>query len=71
MATRDSRLADDELTCRTNYANAAQAALGMSVADIRRVAQEPLEEVAAVILLDQIPRNVFRGMEARKVRVVY
>lgn len=35
--------------------------------EIRKVATSSDEEVAAVILLDQIPRNVFRGMEAHKV----
>ena len=35
--------------------------------EIRKVATSSDEEVAAVILLDQIPRNVFRGLEAHKV----
>jgi uncharacterized protein (DUF924 family) len=39
----------------------------MSVDEIRQVAQTADQEVATVILLDQIPRNVFRGMDAGKV----
>lgn len=50
------------------YLPALKDAAGMTVDEIRGVAGGSAdEELAAVILLDQIPRNVFRGMEAAKV----
>lgn len=55
---------------RKEYGPAAEAALQLSIAEIRQIAQEPIEEVAAVILLDQIPRNIYRGKDAHKVRRV-
>lgn len=55
------------LNRRTAYLPALQDAERMSVDEIRKVATSSDEEVAAVILLDQIPRNVFRGLEAHKV----
>ena len=54
---------------RKQYGPAAESALVMSVAEIRGIAKEPMEEVAAVILLDQIPRNIYRGSEAKKVHL--
>lgn len=49
------------------YAAAAKSAVELSVSEIRQIAKEPMEEVAAVILLDQIPRNIYRGKEAKQV----
>jgi uncharacterized protein (DUF924 family) len=42
----------------------------MDTSSIKAVAESPEEAVATVILLDQLPRNMFRGMEAAKVRAV-
>jgi uncharacterized protein (DUF924 family) len=39
----------------------------MSVGEIEKVVESPEDAVAAVILLDQLPRNMFRGKEAAKV----
>jgi len=39
----------------------------MTVKDIDRVVESKEDAVAAVVLLDQLPRNMFRGMEAAKV----
>jgi uncharacterized protein (DUF924 family) len=55
------------LTGSERYAAAAKSAVELSVSEIRQIAKEPMEEVAAVILLDQIPRNIYRGKEAKQV----
>jgi len=39
----------------------------MSVKEIDQVVESKEDAVAAVVLLDQLPRNMFRGMEAAKV----
>lgn len=39
----------------------------MTVKDIDRIVESKEDAVAAVVLLDQLPRNMFRGMEAAKV----
>lgn len=39
----------------------------MSMEQIMHVASTPKDALAAVVLLDQIPRNVYRGQEAVKV----
>lgn len=39
----------------------------MTVKDIDSIVESKEDAVAAVVLLDQLPRNMFRGMEAAKV----
>ena len=39
----------------------------MSAKEIDQVVESKEDAVAAVVLLDQLPRNMFRGMEAAKV----
>jgi uncharacterized protein (DUF924 family) len=39
----------------------------MTVKDLDQVVESKEDAVAAVVLLDQLPRNMFRGMEAAKV----
>ena len=56
------------LLFREKYGPAAEAARHLSVDEIRQIAKEKNEEVAAVILLDQIPRNIFRNEQAHIVR---
>lgn len=40
----------------------------MSPDEIDKIVKSKEEAVGAVLLLDQIPRNIFRGKEAAKVR---
>lgn len=42
----------------------------MTASEIDTLVQSPNDAVAAVILLDQIPRNIFRGKEAAKVSLI-
>jgi uncharacterized protein (DUF924 family) len=39
----------------------------MTLKDIDSIVESKEDAVAAVVLLDQLPRNMFRGMEAAKV----
>jgi len=39
----------------------------MTIKEIDSVVKSREDAVAAVVLLDQLPRNMFRGMEAAKV----
>ncbi|KAI9633777.1 uncharacterized protein MKK02DRAFT_38436 [Dioszegia hungarica] len=57
--------------CREKYASAVKEAEGLSPEEVGRIVQTPEEAVGAVLLLDQIPRNIFRGTEAAKVYELY
>jgi uncharacterized protein (DUF924 family) len=39
----------------------------MTVKEIDNIVESKEDAVAAVVLLDQLPRNMFRGVEAAKV----
>lgn len=52
---------------RKEYGDAVEEASTMTVKDIQSVVNSKEDAVAAVVLLDQLPRNMFRGMEAAKV----
>jgi uncharacterized protein (DUF924 family) len=56
-----------ELISRDKYASAVTEAGGLSPDELGKIVQTPEEAVGAVLLLDQIPRNIFRGREAAKV----
>jgi hypothetical protein len=55
------------LMCRKEYGAAVEEASKMTVKDIDSIVESKEDAVAAVVLLDQLPRNMFRGMEAAKV----
>ena len=55
------------LNDRQKYAEAAEDAVSQNVSEIMRVVNSPQEAVGAVLLLDQIPRNIFRGSAAQTV----
>jgi len=52
---------------RKEYGAAVEEASKMTVKDIDSIVESREDAVAAVVLLDQLPRNMFRGMEAAKV----
>jgi uncharacterized protein (DUF924 family) len=52
---------------RKEYGAAVEEASKMTVKDIDSIVESKEDAVAAVVLLDQLPRNMFRGMEAAKV----
>jgi uncharacterized protein (DUF924 family) len=52
---------------RKEYGAAVEEASKMTVKDIDNIVESKEDAVAAVVLLDQLPRNMFRGMEAAKV----
>lgn len=60
-------LEDNSLTSRKEYGPAVEEASNMSVEEIDQVVESREDAVAAVVLLDQLPRNMFRGKEAAKV----
>ena len=60
-------LEDNSLTSRKEYGPAVEEASTMSVEEIDQVVESREDAVAAVVLLDQLPRNMFRGKEATKV----
>lgn len=41
----------------------------LDVDQLEQIVTEPKEAVALVVLLDQIPRNIFRGDEAKRVSI--
>jgi uncharacterized protein (DUF924 family) len=53
--------------CRKEYGAAVEEASKMTVKDIDNIVESKEDAMAAVVLLDQLPRNMFRGMEAAKV----
>lgn len=67
MGCAGAFLVEDGLTKREKYASAVKEAEGLSPEEVGRIVQTPEEAVGAVLLLDQIPRNIFRGTEAAKV----
>ena len=52
---------------RKEYGAAVEEASKMTVKEIDSIVESREDAVAAVVLLDQLPRNMFRGMEAAKV----
>lgn len=52
---------------RDKYGPAMREAGQMSTEEIDKYAQSPEDAVAVVLLLDQIPRNIFRESEASEV----
>jgi hypothetical protein len=52
---------------RKEYGAAVEEASKMTVKEIDSIVESKEDAVAAVVLLDQLPRNMFRGMEAAKV----
>jgi uncharacterized protein (DUF924 family) len=52
---------------RKEYGAAVEEASKMTIKDIEGIVESKEDAVAAVVLLDQLPRNMFRGMEAAKV----
>jgi hypothetical protein len=52
---------------RKEYGAAVEEASKMTVKEIDNIVESKEDAVAAVVLLDQLPRNMFRGMEAAKV----
>jgi hypothetical protein len=55
------------LMVRKEYGAAVEEASKMTMKDIDSIVESKEDAVAAVVLLDQLPRNMFRGMEAAKV----
>jgi uncharacterized protein (DUF924 family) len=55
------------LMCRKEYGAAVEEASKMTVKEIDNIVESKEDAVAAVVLLDQLPRNMFRGVEAAKV----
>jgi uncharacterized protein (DUF924 family) len=51
---------------RKDYGEAVEEASSMSIEEIDKVVESREDAVAAVVLLDQLPRNMFRGKEAAK-----
>jgi uncharacterized protein (DUF924 family) len=60
------RIADH--TYRVTYQEAVQEALQIGQPGLQNIATTPEEAVASVILMDQVPRNIYRGKEAIKAR---
>lgn len=58
---------DCMLMSRKYYGPAVEEASSMSVEEIDQVVESREDAVAAVVLLDQLPRNMFRGKKAAKV----
>jgi uncharacterized protein (DUF924 family) len=52
---------------RKEYGAAVEEASKMTVKDIDSIVESKEDAVAAVVLLDQLPRNMLRGVEAAKV----
>jgi len=65
MLVRTSTL--DFVDGRKEYGDAVEEASKMTVKEIDSIVESREDAVAAVVLLDQLPRNMFRGMEAAKV----
>jgi uncharacterized protein (DUF924 family) len=61
--TLDSTL----LIIRKEYGDAVEEASKMTYKEVESIVDSKEDAVAAVVLLDQLPRNMFRGMEAAKV----
>jgi uncharacterized protein (DUF924 family) len=55
------------LIFRKEYGHAVEEASKMTAKEIGNIVESKEDAVAAVVLLDQLPRNMFRGMEAAKV----
>jgi len=55
------------LMSRKEYGAAVEEASKTTVKEIDSIVESKEDAVAAVVLLDQLPRNMFRGMEAAKV----
>ena len=65
MLVRTSTL--DFVDGRKEYGDAVEEASKMTVKEIDSIVESREDAVAAVVLLDQLPRNMFRGIEAAKV----
>lgn len=53
---------------RADYGPAVEEAKSMSQEEFMSLVETPQEALSAVVLLDQMPRNIYRGLEAVQVR---
>lgn len=62
-----SGLVNARADLRSEYGSAVEAARSMRVDEIEAIIETPQDALSAIVLLDQMPRNIFRGPETGQV----